>query len=60
MQYLRKQFMEQDNNNIIDEQDSIDVFGARVHNLKNIDIRIPKKQTGSHHRHKRKREIIAC
>ena len=44
MQYLRKQFMEQDNNNIIDEQDSIDVFGARVHNLKNIDIRIPKNK----------------
>ena len=36
--------MEQENNNIIDEQDTIDVFGARVHNLKNIDIRIPKNK----------------
>jgi excinuclease ABC subunit A len=25
-------------------QDSIEVYGARVHNLKNIDIRIPKNQ----------------
>ncbi|HVZ55666.1 MAG TPA: hypothetical protein VG870_03320, partial [Chitinophagaceae bacterium] len=26
------------------ERDTIDVFGARVHNLKNIDISIPKNQ----------------
>lgn len=26
------------------EQDYLEVFGARVHNLKNIDIRIPKNQ----------------
>src|SRR3954462_10978365 len=26
------------------KEDSIDVFGARVHNLKNIDISIPKNQ----------------
>jgi len=36
--------MEQDNQQIIDEQETIDVFGARVHNLKNIDIRIPKNK----------------
>ena len=26
------------------KEDSIDVFGARVHNLKNIDISIPKNK----------------
>src|SRR5688572_7114354 len=30
--------------NILAEQEHIEVFGARVHNLKNIDIRIPKNK----------------
>ena len=29
---------------IVDEQEYIEVFGAREHNLKNIDIRIPKNK----------------
>src|SRR6201990_2585638 len=35
------------NNNgtdLLPDDETIDVFGARVHNLKNIDIRIPKNQ----------------
>jgi excinuclease ABC subunit A len=32
------------NGNPIDEHDLIEVFGARVHNLKNIDIQIPKNK----------------
>src|SRR5678809_1554867 len=32
------------NGNPIDEHDLIEVFGARVHNLKNIDIAIPKNK----------------
>jgi len=30
--------------NIVIAEDSIEVFGARVHNLKNIDIKIPKNK----------------
>jgi len=32
------------NGNPIDEHDLIEVYGARVHNLKNIDIQIPKNK----------------
>ena len=33
-----------DQDNIISESDSVSVFGARVHNLKNIDVSIPHNQ----------------
>ena len=26
------------------QEDNIEVFGARVHNLKNIDVKIPRNQ----------------
>ena len=32
------------NNTIIKEEEFIEVFGAREHNLKNLDIRIPKNK----------------
>jgi excinuclease ABC subunit A len=35
---------ENGNGHQIKEQDFIEVYGARVHNLRNIDIRIPKNQ----------------
>jgi excinuclease ABC subunit A len=35
---------ENGNGHHIKEQDFIEVYGARVHNLRNIDIRIPKNQ----------------
>ena len=31
-------------NNVVTEPDAIEVFGARVHNLKNIDVSIPRNQ----------------
>ncbi len=36
--------MKTDKNNGTTQQEMIDVFGARVHNLKNIDISIPKNK----------------
>jgi excinuclease UvrABC ATPase subunit len=53
-QYLRNpHFYEEGKSNgtdSVNQHDVIEVFGARVHNLKNIDIAIPKKQVGRHHR----------
>ncbi len=49
-QYLRKpsQYMAKEKENgtssAVPENESIEVYGARVHNLKNIDISIPKNQ----------------
>ena len=42
------------------ENTSIIIKGARVNNLKNIDVEIPRNQTRSHHRTVRFRKILTC
>jgi excinuclease UvrABC ATPase subunit len=39
-------------------EEYIEVLGARVHNLKNIDVRIPRDQAGGDHRSERQRQEL--
>ena len=42
------------------EDEKINVWGARVHNLKNVDVEIPPQLTDSHYRTFWFGKVIAC
>ncbi len=40
--------------------DRIEIRGARQHNLKNVDLTLPARPAGGHHRPVRQRQVVAC
>jgi excinuclease ABC subunit A len=42
------------------DNEQIEIYGAREHNLKNIDVIIPRNKLGCYYGTERQRKIITC